>query len=92
MTTFQEALYQQYLSDGRAEDAEAYRQSCLAQEARPAQMTEEVAREAAQTHVFCDMCLGEIQAACRSRGIPVGKSRGKMEQLLIDALTKEYMG
>lgn len=54
-------------------------------------MTREEAREKAQELVFANMNLGDIEEACRERGIKVTKSRSGMEKKLIEALTEEYM-
>ena len=54
-------------------------------------MTREEAREKAQELVFVNMNLGDIEEACRERGIKVTKSRSSMEGKLIEALTEEYM-
>ena len=60
MTDFQNDMYRRYLASGQAEKAEAFRQrgAELAQ-------TEAEVREAVELHVYCDMCLSDIQSTCR---------------------------
>ncbi|BDF25850.1 hypothetical protein CE91St65_37300 [[Clostridium] symbiosum] len=53
-------------------------------------MTRKEAREMAQELVFVNMNLGDIEEACRERGIKV-TNRSSMEGKLIEALVEEYM-
>lgn len=43
----------------------------------------------AETQVYIYMNRGEIEEACRRRGITVSRDRSKMEQALIEALVAE---
>ena len=54
MTDFQNDMYRRYLASGQAEKAEAFRQAGADQ-----------VREAVELHVYCDMCLSDIQSTCR---------------------------
>lgn len=92
MTDFQNDMYRRYLASGQAEKAEAFRQACADQRGVEPAQTEAEVREAVEMHVYCDMCLSDIQSACRRRGIKLGKSRSRMESALIEALVKERMG
>lgn len=49
------------------------------------------AREKAQELVFINMNRGDIEEACRKRGIKVTTNRSSMEGKLIEALTEEFM-
>ena len=91
MTDFQNDMYRRYLASGQAEKAEAFRQAGADQRGAELAQTEAEVRAAAEMHVYCDMCLSDIQNACRRRGIKVGKSRSRMEMDLIEALVKERM-
>lgn len=51
-----------------------------------------LAKEKAETRVYVFMNRGDIEDACRDRGINVVKNRSSMEQKLIEALTGEYLG
>ena len=78
MTDFQNDMYRRYLASGQAEKAEAFRQAGADQRGAELAQTEAEVREAVELHVYCDMCLSDIQSACRRRGIKVGKSRSRM--------------
>ena len=55
-------------------------------------MTEEKARELAVNKVFEKFFLvGDIEGACKLRGITLSKDRHIMEEALIENMTKEYM-
>lgn len=55
-------------------------------------MTEEKARELAVNKVFTDFFFGgDIEGACRRRGIRLSSDRHIMEAALIENMTKEYM-
>lgn len=49
------------------------------------------ARKKAEEMVFVNMNRGDIEEACRERGIKVIKNRSSMEGKLIEALTEEYI-
>lgn len=51
----------------------------------------EEARKKAEEMVFVNMNRGDIEEACRERGIKVIKNRSSMEGKLIEALTEEYI-
>lgn len=91
MTDFQNDMYRRYLASGQAEKAEAFRQAGADQRGAELAQAEAEVREAVELHVYCDMCLSDIQSACRRRGIKLGKSRSRMEAALIKALVKERM-
>ena len=91
MTDFQNDMYRRYLASGQAEKAEAFRQAGADQRGAELAQTEAEVREAVELHVYCDMCLSDIQSTCRRRGIKLGKSRSRMEAALIEALVKERM-
>lgn len=91
MTDFQNDMYRRYLAAGQREEAESFRQACADQSSAGTAQTEAEVRAAAEMHVYCYMCLSDIQNACRRRGIKVGKSRSRMEMALIEALVKERM-
>ena len=86
MTDFQNDMYRRYLASGQAEKAEAFRQAGADQRGAELAQTEAEVREAVELHVYCDMCLSDIQSTCRRRGIKLGKSRSRMEAALIEAL------
>ena len=52
-------------------------------------MTRQDAIERAETRVYVCMNRGDIEEACRRRGIKVSRDRSVMEQALIDALVAE---
>lgn len=52
-------------------------------------MTRQDAIERAETRVYVYMNRGDIEEACRRRGIKVSRDRSVMEQALIDALVAE---
>lgn len=52
-------------------------------------MTKKEAFDCAETQVYVYMNRGEIEEACRRRGITVSRDRSKMEQDLIEALLTE---
>lgn len=52
-------------------------------------MTREETIDRAKTQVYVHMNRGEIEDACRRRGITVSRNRSKMEQALINALVAE---
>ena len=58
MTDFQNDMYRRYLASGQAEAGADQRGAELAQ-------TEAEVREAVELHVYCDMCLSDIQSTCR---------------------------
>ena len=91
MTDFQNDMYRRYLASGQAEKAEAFRQAGADQRGAELAQTEAEVREAVELHVYCDMCLSDIQSACRRRGVKLRKSRSRMEAALIEALVKERM-
>ena len=91
MTDFQNDMYRRYLAAGQREEAESFRQACADRSSAGTAQTEAEVRAAAEMHVYCDMCLSDIQNACRQRGIKVGKSRSRMEMALIEALVKERL-
>lgn len=54
-------------------------------------MIKKEARKKAEEMVFVNMNRGDIEEACRERGIKVTKNRSSMEGKLIEALTEEYI-
>ena len=91
MTDFQNDMYRRYLASGQAEKAEAFRQAGADQRGAELAQTEAEVREAVELHVYCDMCLSDIQSACRRRGVKLRKSRSRMEAALIEALVNPRM-
>lgn len=65
MTDFQNDMYRRYLASGQAEKAEAFRQAGADQRGAELAQTEAEVREAVELHVYCDMCLSDIQSTCR---------------------------
>ena len=65
MTDFQNDMYRRYLASGQAEKAEAFRQAGADQRGAELAQTEADVREAVERHVYCDMCLSDIQSTCR---------------------------
>ena len=66
MTDFQNDMYRRYLAAGQREEAESFRQACYAdQSSAGTAQTEAEVREAVELHVYCDMCLSDIQSTCR---------------------------
>lgn len=91
MTLFQKSQYLEYLKNGQLEQAEKYQMKCKLDDEIRSCISEEEAHEKAETHVFCNMCIGDIVKGCRERGIPVSDNRTAMELALIDAIAAEYM-
>ena len=65
MTDFQNDMYRRYLASGQAEKAEAFRQAGADQRGAELAQTEAEVRVAVDLHVYCDMCLRDIQSTCR---------------------------
>ena len=65
MTDFQNDMYRRYLASGQAKKAEAFRQAGADQRGAELAQTEAEVREAVELHVYCDMCLSDIQSTCR---------------------------
>ena len=60
MTDFQNDMYRRYLASGQA-----FRQAGADQRGAELAQTEAEVREAVELHVYCDMCLSDIQSTCR---------------------------
>ena len=65
LTDLQDDGYRRYLASGQAETAGAFGPAGAEPRGAALAQTEAEVREAVELHVYCDMCLSDIQSTCR---------------------------